>query len=53
MLHVGLDLSRRRIDVCVMDDAGEVVEVTTAPPDVDGLRVLAGRFPSPAGPCQE
>ena len=47
MLHVGLDLSRRRIDVCVMDDAGEVVEVTTAPPDVDGLRVLAGRFPSP------
>lgn len=44
MLHVGMDLSRRRLDVCVMDDSGEVVEVTTAPPDADGLRVLAGRY---------
>lgn len=47
MLHLGLDLSRRRIDVCVLDDAGELVTVTAAAPDADGLRVLAGRFPLP------
>ena len=47
MLHVGLDLSRRRIDVCVMDDGGEVVEVTAVPSDRDGLRVLAGGFDVP------
>jgi len=44
MLHLGLDLSRRRIDVCVLDDAGELVTTTSCPPDVDGLRVLAERF---------
>jgi hypothetical protein len=25
MLHAGLDLSRRRLDVCLVDDAGERV----------------------------
>ena len=40
MLHVGLDLSRHRLDVHVLDDAGETVEVTTAPPDRDGLAHL-------------
>ena len=44
MLHAGLDLSRRRLDVCLIDDAGEVVEHTAAPPDADGLRHLAGRL---------
>jgi transposase len=53
MLHVGLDLSRRRVDVCVMDACGEVIEVTTAPPDADGLRVLAGRFGGPVGAVVE
>lgn len=43
MLHVGLDLSRRRVDVCVVDEGGEQVEVTTAFPDVEGLRDLAWR----------
>ncbi len=43
MLHAGLDLSRRRLDVCLVDDVGEVVEHTAAPPDADGLRGLAGR----------
>jgi transposase len=47
MLHVGLDLSRRRIDVCVIDELGEVVGELTAPPDVDGLRVLAAGFGVP------
>jgi len=44
MLHVGLDLSRNRLDVHVLDDAGETVEVTTAPPDRDGLARKVGRF---------
>jgi transposase len=44
MLHAGLDLSRRRLDVCLVDDAGELVEHTAAPPDGDGLRHLAERL---------
>ena len=40
MLHAGLDLSRARLDVCLIDDAGEVVGRTAAPPDADGLRHL-------------
>ena len=47
MLHVGLDLSRRRLDVCVLDAAGVLVTTLAAAPDVDGLRVLAGRFRAP------
>jgi transposase len=44
MLHAGLDLSRRRLDVCLIDDAGHVLEHTAAPPDADGLRHLAERL---------
>jgi transposase len=44
MLHAGLDLSRRRLDVCLVDDAGEGVEHTAVPPDVDGLRHLVARL---------
>src|SRR4051812_34181382 len=44
MLHAGLDLSRRRLDVCVLADSGELIAEATAPPDVDGLRSLAGRL---------
>jgi transposase len=44
MLHAGLDLSRRRLDICLIDDAGGLVEHTAAPPDVDGLRHLAARL---------
>jgi transposase len=40
MLYAGLDLSRQRLDVHVMNEAGEPVQVTTAPPDADGLRGL-------------
>jgi transposase len=48
MLHVGLDLSRRRLEVCLVDEAGEVVARIAAAPDADGLchlvrRVQAGR----------
>ena len=40
MLHAGLDLSRHRLDVHVLNDAGELIQVTAVPPDVDGLRGL-------------
>lgn len=43
MLYAGLDLSRKRLDVRLLDPAGETVVETTAAPDVDGLRVLAER----------
>ena len=40
MLHAGLDLSRKRLDVCILDDHGEEVATTLCPPDADGLRHL-------------
>jgi transposase len=42
MLHAGLDLSRRRLDVCLLSELGELVEEFPAAPDVEGLRYLAG-----------
>jgi transposase len=44
MLHAGLDLSRHRLDFHLLDAAGEILEVGAAPPDLDGLRSLAGRL---------
>jgi transposase len=43
MLHAGLDLSREKIDVCLLWAAGEVVEEFASPPDGDGLVGLARR----------
>ena len=43
MLHAGLDLSRKRIDVCLLSDQGELIEELACPPDHDGLRGLARR----------
>src|SRR5436305_1215590 len=43
MLHVGLDLSRTRLDVHVMDAMGAPVLVTTAAPDAGGLASLVSR----------
>ena len=37
MLHVGLDLSRKRIDVCLISDQGELIDRVAATPDRDGL----------------
>src|SRR5580692_6223602 len=37
MLHAGLDLSRKRLDYCLLDEGGGRVEVGKAPPDGDGL----------------
>ena len=44
MLHAGLDLSRRRLDICLLDERGELVGETAVPPDVDGLRGLVRRL---------
>ena len=41
MLHIGMDLSRMRLDVHVMDGEGATVEVSKWAPDADGLRQLA------------
>jgi hypothetical protein len=43
MLHAGLDLSRRKIDVCLLSAGGEMVEEFASPPDGDGLVGLARR----------
>ena len=44
MLHAGLDLSRKRLDVCLVDEAGEVLRRGSAFPDRDGLGRLAGEL---------
>jgi hypothetical protein len=43
MLHVGLDLSRRRVDVCLISDQGELIDHFAAPADRDGLHGLTRR----------
>ena len=50
MVHVGLDLSRTRLDVHVMDEVGTPLAVTTAVPDRGGLAVLAERIGGFGGP---
>src|SRR6516225_8388560 len=44
VLHVGLDLSRRRVDVCLISSEGELVEHFRAPADRDGLYGLTRRI---------
>jgi len=44
MVHVGLDLSRRRVDVCVISEAGELAARFRAPVDRDGLYGLVGKY---------
>jgi transposase len=41
MLHAGLDLSRRRLDYCLLSDSGEPVDVGAVSSDADGLAGLA------------
>ena len=43
MFFAGLDLSRKRLDVHIVDVAGRTVLETAAPPDADGLRGLVDR----------
>ncbi len=44
MLHAGLDLSRRKVDVCLLSDRGEHLDQLAVPPDVDSLKTLARRI---------
>jgi transposase len=44
MLHAGLDLSRRKVDVCLLSDEGEHLDQLVVPPDVGSLKTLAGRI---------
>ena len=36
MLHAGLDLSRRKVDVWLLSGAGGLVDEWASPPDADG-----------------
>jgi hypothetical protein len=44
MLHAGLDLCRRKVDVCLLSEDGEHLDQLAAPPDADALRMLARRI---------
>ncbi len=44
MLHAGLDLSRKKLDICLLSDRGEHLDQLAVPPDVDSLRRLARRI---------
>jgi DNA-binding SARP family transcriptional activator len=44
MLHAGLDLSRRKLDVCLLSNQGEHLDQLVVPPDVESLRTLARRI---------
>jgi transposase len=44
MLHAGLDLSRRKVDVCLLSDEGEHLDQLAVAPDPDSLRALARRI---------
>ena len=52
MLHAGLDLSRNRLDVCLLSDEGEIVEEFKSPVDLDGLRGLVRRVDQHGEPVQ-
>ena len=44
MLHAGLDLSRRRLDVCVLSADGESKQELAVSPDAEGLERLSERL---------
>jgi hypothetical protein len=44
MLHAGLDLSRKRGEVCLLSEAGEHLDQLATPADADSLRRLASRI---------
>src|SRR5919106_142368 len=44
MLHAGLDLSRKRLDVCLLSERGEHLDQLAVPPDRASLRRLARRI---------
>jgi hypothetical protein len=44
MLHAGLDLSRHKIDICLLSESGERIDQLAAAPEADALRTLARRI---------
>jgi transposase len=44
MLHAGLDLSRKKLDICLLSEEGEHLDQLAVAPDVDSLRTLARRI---------
>jgi transposase len=52
MLHAGLDLSRRRLDFCLLDEHGGRLEVGAAAPDADGLSGFARGVADRHGPVE-
>jgi transposase len=44
MLHAGLDLSRKKLDVCLLSDEGDHLDQLAVPPDAPSLRRLARRI---------
>jgi hypothetical protein len=36
-----MDLSRKKVDVCLLSEQAQIIEEFAAPPDADGLRGLA------------
>src|SRR6266852_979273 len=44
MLHAGLDLSSKKLDVRLFSEAGEHLDQLVSPPDGDALRTLARRI---------
>ncbi|MGC1801471.1 MAG: transposase, partial [Solirubrobacterales bacterium] len=44
MLHAGLDLSRKRLDVCLLGDDGQHLDQLAVAPDVDSLKRFACRI---------
>ncbi|MDQ3874879.1 MAG: hypothetical protein M3322_04910, partial [Actinomycetota bacterium] len=47
-----MDLSRKRLDFHLLDEAGATVDAGAAPPDADGLRGLACRVARLRQPVQ-
>jgi transposase len=52
MLHAGLDLSRKRLDFCLLAEGGDVVEVGAVAPDADGLDGFARRVERRGAPVE-
>jgi len=44
MLYAGFDLSRKRLDYCLLDREGLEVDTGASPPDLDGLACLVGKL---------
>ncbi len=51
MLHAGLDLSRKRLDVCLLSAQGELLAERPVAPDAGGLSILAERWGATASQC--